>query len=189
MLDSVDAVYRECSLPGMQRYAAAYGATLHMMDALALQRRRERRRRLSERLGIEPSAFDQFIVSDGHFGKFEVFGDAIERGYAEIAFVDLDVVVNERADVPNIFEAAALPTQRPAVAMYSQGRPNDVVYAAIRDINPRLNVSQDAADYWNSGVVVINRRGMQTLKALVEELYVQYIARGRIIEKLPVRFS
>lgn len=190
MLDTSNAAYTACSLPGLRRYAAAYGWPLHEMTAGALQRRRAARAQAVERLGVDVGERERALKDmdgDGHFAKLHVFGDALERGYDEVLYIDIDVVLNEKVDLPDVFEHAALPADEPAVALYGQGAPNEAIFAAVLRINPRLQRRVQRADvsYWNTGVVVINRSGMQRLKTLVEALYGAYVARGLAVNQLP----
>jgi hypothetical protein len=190
LLDTSDATYTACSLPGLRRYAAAYGWPLHELTASIVRGRQEARHRATERLSLQrdtrASVRDELDV-DGHFAKLHVFADALERGYDEILYIDIDVVLNERVDLPSVFQHAALPRDEPAVALYGQGVPKEAIFEAILRINPRLRrrVQRESVNYWNTGVVVINRAAMQLLKTLVETLYAAYVARGLRVADLP----
>lgn len=190
VLDTSGATYTACSLPGLRRYAAAYDWPLHEMTASSVQRRRDARQRATQRLGLERDARAQVrdeLDADGHFAKLHVFADALERQYDEILYIDIDVVLNERVDIPNVFLHAALPRDEPAVALYGQGAPKEPIFDAILRINPRLRrrVRRDAVSYWNTGVVVVNRAGMQQMKTLIEAMYAAYVARGLRVADLP----
>jgi hypothetical protein len=193
LLDTANASYLACSLPGFERYAAAYDVDLVVMTGEMLRTRRLDRRRFAREHGVVESEYDAQDVSDAHFGKLEILAHAIERDYEAVAYADIDIVINENTNVPDIFAAAALPpdsAQTPVIAMYGQGAPKTrALYQAVLRINERLkdgvNVHSDTVDYWNTGVMVLNRAGMRTLKALVELLYVRYVARGLKVEALP----
>lgn len=194
VLNTNNAVYVACSMPGLRRYAAAYGWPLHEMTSSALQRRRASRLNSMKRLRLTNNRVNHSIDaladldSDGHFAKLQVFADAVERGYDEILYIDVDVVLNEKTNIPNVFESANLDSAAPSIALYGQPAPKDAIVDAIFRINPRLTTAGlDRASllYWNTGVVVINRSAMLRLKPLVELLFASYVSRGFSIANLP----
>lgn len=192
ILDTTNAAYLSCSMPGLRRYAAAYRWPLHEMTAGALRRRRASRLQTLKRLQMPREVIDSNFTAgledDGHFAKLQVFADALERGYDEILYVDVDVMLNEKRDIPNIFEAADLPADKPSIALYGQRSPKPAVVEAIFRINTRLfdtYLETASLPYWNTGVIVINRAAMMRLKALVEIFFASWVRRRYSVDELP----
>lgn len=192
VLDTTNAAYLSCSMPGLRRYASAYGWPIHEMTSGALRRRRASRLQSLKRLQVPRDAFESNFTAglddDGHFAKLQVFADALDRGYDEILYIDVDVMLNEKRDIPNVFEAADLPVDRPSIALYGQHSPKQTIIDAIFRINTRLHathVQTSSLLYWNTGVIVINRSAMMRLKALVEVFFASWVARRFSVNELP----